>query len=265
MMSRWEGQHLLVRLSGAIRFCCDLGASQEPPLEPDIPPGYRRDHQGLDDDLHLVTDAEPWDQLLLNHRMEGPRYTILPTISVVNPWDDEGDLLHDQVFGGSDPGHVIVPTAVLPSLPATPIPSLRPALARDAALNATHRFYNALQAVLHGSGPGTIRTLREETQHTGVDAVVVGISPHVQETSDPILSPHHDPAHDTSMSPLLQVCTALGVLVVVMVVLFHSHHFRRDCMTERRALRRVARRYHVARAQDDVEKNEPSDVTDVTL
>lgn len=47
-----------------------------------------------------------------------------------------------------------------------------------------------------------------------------------------------------------------------MVILFHAHHFRRDCMVERRALRRVARRYHVARAQDDVERSE---VTDVTL
>lgn len=67
-----------------------------------------------------------------------------------------------------------------------------------------------------------------------------------------------------------QVCAGLGVLVLLMVILFHSHHFRRDCRTERRALRRVARRYHVtqtsAQQEDDVETNPDIDsVTDVTL
>lgn len=63
----------------------------------------------------------------------------------------------------------------------------------------------------------------------------------------------------------IQVCAVLAVLVLVIVLLFHSHHFRRDCVTERRVLRRVVRRYHVTRTRTDIERNESDDVPDVTL
>ncbi|XP_042204267.1 uncharacterized protein LOC121853931 [Homarus americanus] len=266
MASLWEGEDMLVKLSTILRFCCDYATPQQPPRVGDLLPGY---HRGQVLDELSVTDHDPWGQLLLNHRLEGPRYTILPTITVVSPWDDDDaahHLLHDQAIGGSNAvNHIIAPTRVLPHLPdASTSSSFQRSLVSDAALNATQRFYDALRAVLHGSGPGTIPALGQESR-AGGDVVVAELAPHVQETSEPALVPHTDPHHNASMSPLLQVCAALGVLVVVMVVLFHSHHFRRDCMTERRALRRVARRYHVTRAQDDVEKNDSSEVTDVTL
>lgn len=70
----------------------------------------------------------------------------------------------------------------------------------------------------------------------------------------------------------LQVCAGLAVVVVVMVLLFHWHHIRHECLRERRALRRLARRYRVNGdhrqyddEDEDLEKNDNSTVTDVTL
>lgn len=254
-----EGDSILVKLSGIIRFCCEPQGSPRPPQNPVLPPGYQRGQ--VVEEPHVVTDpdTQPWDLLLQNHRLrEGPRYTIIPTISVVPPWDDLGhNDLPDQVAADSHPiAHFITPTPVLPHPPPPPT------LVGEAARNATQRFYDALRAVLHGGGEqGPLPSLSSGGVG-GSNVAVSGLAPHVQDTQGPFLTSR--PANDDpqSMSPILQVCAALGVLVVVMVILFHAHHFRRDCMVERRALRRVARRYHVARAQDDVERSE---VTDVTL
>lgn len=255
MAIQWEGEDLIVKLSTILRFCCD-------PAGGDEPPGY---HRGLVvDEPQAPSDHGPWAHLLLNHRLESPRYTILPTITAVSPWDNTEP--HDQVFGGSNAvNHVIVPTSVLPSLEVTTPSDLQALMAREAAINATYRFYDALRAVLHGDGPGTIIEFGQERE-VKVDAAEI-ITPHLQEASHPHLSHNNDPHHSPSMSPLIQVCAALGVLVVVMVVLFHTHHFRRDCGTEQRALRRLAQHYHVTRDgdPDDVERHADTDVTDVTL
>ncbi|KAG7156244.1 hypothetical protein Hamer_G005956 [Homarus americanus] len=211
---------------------------------------------------------------------EGPRYTILPTITVVSPWDDDDaahHLLHDQAIGGSNAvNHIIAPTRVLPHLPdASTSSSFQRSLVSDAALNATQRFYDALRAVLHGSGPGTIPALGSHnvlvySKLMSTSRFVCFITEREEDSLEyqRLLGDTCFETRPPDKRPVpgpREVCAALGVLVVVMVVLFHSHHFRRDCMTERRALRRVARRYHVTRAQDDVEKNDSSEVTDVTL
>ncbi|ROT76649.1 hypothetical protein C7M84_004763 [Penaeus vannamei] len=225
-----EGDSILVKLSGIIRFCCEPQGSPRPPQNPVLPPGYQRGQ--VVEEPHVVTDpdTQPWDLLLQNHRL---------------------------VAADSHPiAHFITPTPVLPHPPPPPT------LVGEAARNATQRFYDALRAVLHGGGEqGPLPSLSSGGVG-GSNVAVSGLAPHVQDTQGPFLTSR--PANDDpqSMSPILQVCAALGVLVVVMVILFHAHHFRRDCMVERRALRRVARRYHVARAQDDVERSE---VTDVTL
>lgn len=103
----------------------------------------------------------------------GGRYTILPTISVVPPWDDPvhhpyhhhhhsvldlsrhnhlRSLAQDQGLSDSNTVlRVITPSPVLPPpLTPTSVSTSRPSWVEDAALNATHRFYNVLRAVLHG-------------------------------------------------------------------------------------------------------------------
>ncbi|XP_042887838.1 uncharacterized protein LOC122263473 [Penaeus japonicus] len=252
------GESILVKLSGVIRFCCEPQEVPRPSQNPVLPPGYHRGQ--VVEEPHVITDpdTQPWDLLLQNHRLrERPRYTIIPTISVVPPWDDlDHNALHDQVVADSQQiARFITPTPVLP------LPRPAPSLVGEVARNATQRFYDALRAVLHGGEQGPLPSLSNGGVG-GADAAVAGLAPHVQDTSEPYLTSRQANDDSQGMSPILQVCAALGVLVVVMMILFHSHHFRRDCMVERRALRRVARRYHVARAHDDVERSE---VTDVTL
>lgn len=263
MVTRWEGETLLVKLTGILRYCCDsLNPTRATYGPQPLPPGY---HKGqVIDEPQVITDPEPWGQLLLNHRLDSPRYTILPTISVVPPWDNDNEtsnLIEDQVFDESyNQLQYITPTPVLPQHNAIPTVSR----VGGGIVNATQRFYDALRVVMHGGIQPSVPKLRNGS-HAGVKADVAGLAPHVLDTFDPLVTStlEQESIESLAMSPVLQVCAALGILVIVMVILFHTHHFRRDCMTERRALRRVARRYHVARAQDDVEKNE--EVTDVTL
>lgn len=269
MATRWEGENLLVKLSGILRFCCESvvvpSSSTAPSYNSVLPQGYHRGEAV--DEPQVITDPDPWGQRLANHRLEGARYTIIPTISVVPPWDDDtaqnetSNLPDDLTFGESFRQiHYINPTPVLGHHSDLPSAGDR---GGNAILNATQRFYDALRVVLHGGGvsPPEVPSFRDDAG-AGINVDVAGLAPHVLDSFDPQVSSTRDP-EALVMSPLLQVCAALGILVVLMVILFHSHHFRRDCVTERRALRRVARRYHVARAQDDVERND--EVTDVTL
>lgn len=105
--------------------------------------------------------------LLALHTQGGGRFTILPTISVVAPWDDpvqhpahldpvhhhhHNSLARDQALSDSNAVlRVVSPSPVLPPQPPPFSTSTsRPAWVEEAALNATHRFYNVLRAVLHG-------------------------------------------------------------------------------------------------------------------
>ncbi|XP_069954061.1 uncharacterized protein [Cherax quadricarinatus] len=246
MVVQWQGEDLLVKLSTVVSFCCDSGV---PPGGGGATSGYHRRGQVMDEP-HPVIHRHPWTHLLQNYRLESSRYTIVPTITVVSPWDLD---TQDQVFSGSDPiNHAIYPT------PTPTTPSLH---ARDATLNATQRIYDALQVVLHGSASGTLPVLGDEPEASVSDTVFH----HVQETFHPhvVLQEHPHGVHIAG-SPLLQVCAALAVLVVVLVVLFHMHHFRQDCMVERRALRRVAQTYEVSGVRQhhaDVENNVADDVS----
>ncbi|XP_068215622.1 uncharacterized protein [Palaemon carinicauda] len=267
MATLWEGENLLVKLGGILRFCCESGA-----LSSSIAPSYSNSvlpqgyHRGQAvDEPNAVTDPDPWGQLLVNHRLDGPRYTIIPTISVVPPWDDPhndtNNLAGDQSFGESVRQiHYINPTPVLDD--HSNVPS--DVRSVNAVFNATQRFYDALRVVLHGGSPPEVPSFRYEQDDSGgaINADVAGLAPQVLHSFEPQVTTTGE-QQEIVMSPILQVCAALGILVVIMVILFHSHHFRQDCVTERRALRRVARRYHVAKVQDDVERNE--EVTDVTL
>ena len=77
------------------------------------------------------------------------------------PWDDpvHHNFVRDSALSGSNAVlHVVTPTPVLPPPP----PSARPSWVGEAALNATHRFYNVLQAVLHGGEVEARPSLRYE-------------------------------------------------------------------------------------------------------
>ncbi|XP_050689636.1 uncharacterized protein LOC126981954 [Eriocheir sinensis] len=265
MAAGWEGDSsLLVRVSGVVRFCCPSPVTsllapppQQPPGDAVIPGGSRR-------------SEDP--------SAGSGRYTILPTISVVPPWDDPvhhpyhhhhqsildpahhnhlHSLAYDQGLSDSNTVlRVIAPSPVLPpSLNTTSVSTSRPSWVEDAALNATHRFYNVLRAVLHG-GEEQHPSLRGEARR-GVEVS--------SEESPPLLSVDAaaPAALDPAIPPLIQVCAGLAVVVVVMVLLFHWHHIRHECLRERRALRRLARRYRDQRDDDDhdLEKNDTSDVT----
>lgn len=201
------------------------------------------------------------DNSLLGGLHQGGRYTILPTISVVAPWDDpvHHNFVKDSALSDSNAvTYVVTPTPVLP--PPTPA-ATRPAWVGDAALNATHRFYNVLRAVMHGGELEARPALRGEDRRGVEFSKGATARPSIQTTVNSGLDP--------AISPLIQVCAALAVVVVVMVLLFHWHHVRQECLRERRALRRLARRYGMARdlhqEDDDLEKNDSSHVTDVTL
>ncbi|KAG0714516.1 hypothetical protein GWK47_013976 [Chionoecetes opilio] len=251
MAAFWQGDSMLVRVSGVVRLCCPDPASTllAPPARY---PLYQ-------DPRHATA--------ILDSLHSGGRYTILPTISVVAPWDDplNHDLPPDSALSGSQVvKQVLAPTPVIPPL----TPTGRPAWVGEAALNATHRFYNVLRAVLHGGEDQAAPALRGEDRRS-VEEVSAEVTP------KSAVLPTTTPAIDPALSPLIQVCAALAVVVVVMVLLFHWHHVRQECLMERRALRRLARRYRATRDlhshhhhhdnDHDVEKNDSSDVTDVTL
>ncbi|XP_063863790.1 uncharacterized protein LOC135102430 [Scylla paramamosain] len=247
MASGFEGDNVLVTMSRMMRLCCPDPATTL--IAPPLP-----SHGSLLEDPHQVTNP-------LGGLHQGGRYTILPTISVVAPWDDpvHHNLVKDNALSDSNAvTYVVTPTPVLPP----PTPAARPSWVGDAALNATHRFYNVLRAVMHGGELEARPALRGEDKR-GVEEFSTGVTP--RSSIQTAINSGLDPA----ISPLIQVCAALAVVVVVMVLLFHWHHVRQECLRERRALRRLARRYGMARdlyqEDDDLEKNDSSHVTDVTL
>ncbi|CAL4077491.1 unnamed protein product, partial [Meganyctiphanes norvegica] len=129
------------------------------------------------------------------------------------------------------------------------------------------KFLDAIRAAFNVDPPSQNLPTLSIDSDVGVDVAVAG-GPlnQVLDVGNPVHLMAYPPQlkEDSGISPILQVCAVLGVLVAVMVVLFHSHHFRRDCMLERRALRRISRRYQVTSKQDVESSSQHDDNTDVT-
>lgn len=183
MASGFEGDNVLVTMSRMMRLCCPDPATTL--IAPPLP-----SHGSLLEDPHQVTN--PLDGL-----HQGGRYTILPTISVVAPWDDpvHHNLVKDNALSDSNAvTYVVTPTPVLPP----PTPAARPSWVGDAALNATHRFYNVLRAVMHGGELEARPALRGEDRR-GVEEFSTGVTP--RSSIQTAINSGLDPA----ISPLIQL------------------------------------------------------------
>ncbi|XP_076056123.1 uncharacterized protein LOC143034084 [Oratosquilla oratoria] len=258
-MTRRQTEDMLVRLESFIRICCDIN-------------GFRRGQASSEPILHRDVDEE----LINNHRtVEYSRFTILPTISVVPAWEgkeehsrfnlrkhvSDGLTTHVWPYQFADDFRysydettaevprlrdVIVPTSPT-RLPPPTISwqqqqrgesELEGGVAHavdDVSKGFLDAFSSLMKARKVGENSENIPSLRQEEVRGG-EAVVGGAPPHVQEGGALVTLQQSE-----GLSPVLQACIGLGVLVVVMVILFHLHHFRRDCMVERRVLGRRSR------------------------